>query len=255
MTSYYVLTGASMLLLVLGLVMVLSSSSVESLAAGRSPYSVFFNQAQFALVGLPLMWVASRLPSRVYQSSAWLILGGAAVFQLLVYVPGIGASINGNQNWVKVGGFTAQPSEAMKLALAIWLGAVLARKRPLLHEWKHALIPAVPVSGLMIGLVLLGGDLGTALVMMMLVGGALFIAGVPARVFVGAGLAAAGSRRSSAARSATRRARATRRSTAGSGSRPAAGAGSGSGRAARSGRTSPRRTTTSSSRSSARSSV
>ena len=61
-TSYYVLTGATALLLVLGLVMVLSSSSVESLAAGRSPYAVFLNQAQFALAGLPLMWVASRLP-------------------------------------------------------------------------------------------------------------------------------------------------------------------------------------------------
>ena len=183
-TSYYVLTGATALLLVLGLVMVLSSSSVESLAAGRSEYAVFLNQAQFALIGLPLMWVASRLPVRFYRKVAWPMLGVATAVQLMVYIPGIGYSIQGNQNWIKVAGLSAQPSEAVKLALAIWLGAVLARKRPLLAEWKHALIPAVPMAAAVIALVLAGGDLGTAMVMMMLVGGALFIAGVPIRVFV-----------------------------------------------------------------------
>jgi cell division protein FtsW len=189
-TSYYVLTGATTLLLVLGLVMVLSSSSVESLAAGRSPYAVFLNQAQFALVGLPLMWVASRLPVRFYRSLAWPILGAATVFQLMVFIPGLGVAVNGNQNWVRVAGIQAQPSEVLKLALAIWLGAVLARKRSLLGQWKHALIPAVPVAAAMIGIVLLGSDLGTAMVMMMLVAGALFIAGVPKRVLAGTVIAA-----------------------------------------------------------------
>ena len=191
-TSYYVLTGATALLLVLGLVMVLSSSSVESLAAGRSPYAVFFNQAQFALAGLPLMWVASRLPVRFYRKVAWPILGAATVFQLMVFIPGLGVAIQGNQNWVRVAGFTAQPSEAGKLALAIWLGGVLARKRPLLADWKHALVPAVPVAVVLIGLVLLGDDLGTAMVMMMLVAGALFIAGVPMRAFATAVVGALG---------------------------------------------------------------
>ncbi|PVU81613.1 putative lipid II flippase FtsW [Cellulomonas sp. WB94] len=191
-TSYYVLTGATALLLVLGLVMVLSSSSVESLAAGRSPYAVFLDQARFALLGLPLMWVASRLPVRFYRTMAWPILGAATVFQLMVFIPGLGFAIKGNQNWVRVAGFTAQPSEAVKLALAIWLGAVLARKRPLLGEWKHALIPAVPVAAAMIGLVLIGNDLGTAMVLMMLVVGALFIAGVPLRVLGASVIAALG---------------------------------------------------------------
>ncbi|NMM17196.1 MAG: putative lipid II flippase FtsW [Cellulomonas sp.] len=193
-TSYYVLTGATALLLVLGLVMVLSSSSVESLAAGRSPYALFLNQAQFALIGLPLMWVTSRLPVRFYRRFAWPILGAAAIFQLTVYLPGLGVTIQGHRNWIRVGGLSAQPSEALKLALAIWLGAVLARKRPLLGQWKHALIPAIPVAVAMIGLVLIGGDLGTAMVMMVLVAGGLFIAGVPLRFLttaVAAGVAAA----------------------------------------------------------------
>ncbi|MFI2752646.1 putative lipid II flippase FtsW [Cellulomonas sp. P22] len=186
-TSYYVLTGATALLVVLGLVMVLSSSSVESMAAGDSPYAVFITQAQYALIGLPVLLAASRVPVAVYRKAAWPFLAFAALLQLLVFSP-LGVGTKGNTNWIDVGPFTVQPSEVVKLALAIWLGAVLARKKPLLREWKHAFVPAVPMACLMIGLVLVGHDLGTALVMMLLVGGAMFIAGVPLRMF---GVAAA----------------------------------------------------------------
>jgi cell division protein FtsW len=186
-TSYYVLTGATTLLVVIGLVMVLSSSSVGALSVGKSPYALFLNQAQFALMGIPVLIGATRVPVALFKRAAWWILGASAVIQLAVFVPGIGMADQGNQNWIRLAGFTAQPSEAVKLALAIWLGAVLARKRPLLREWKHALIPAIPVAGVMIGLVLAGHDLGTALVMIVLVAGALFVAGVPLRIFGFAG--------------------------------------------------------------------
>jgi cell division protein FtsW len=191
-TSYYVLVGATTLLLVIGLVMVLSSSSVESLDQGDSAYSVFFDQAKFALVGLPVLFVLSRMKVRVLQMFAWPALGVALVFQLLVFVPGLGAGVGGNQNWIRVGGISAQPSETIKLTLALWLGAVLARKLHLLQEWKHALIPAVPVAGLAVLVVLAGHDLGTALVLLMLVAGGLFVAGVPLRMFGLAALAGAG---------------------------------------------------------------
>lgn len=191
-TSYYVLIGTTTLLLVIGLVMVLSSSSVESLDEGNSPYAVFLDQAKYALIGLPALLVLSRVPSRVMQAVAWPVLGGAVVFQLLVFVPGLGCGEGGNRNWVCVGGMSAQPSEAIKLALAVWLGAVLARKQRLLHEWKHALIPVVPVAGLAVLVVLAGHDLGTALVLLMLVAGALFVGGVPLRMFGLAAVAGAG---------------------------------------------------------------
>ncbi|GAA3811347.1 putative lipid II flippase FtsW [Cellulomonas soli] len=193
-TSYYVLIGATALLLVIGLVMVLSSSSVESLDEGNSPYAVFVNQARYALMGLPLMLVLTRVPVRVLRAVAWPALVAAVAFQLLVFVPGVGCGTGGNQNWVCVGGFTAQPSEAIKLALALWLGAVLSRKQALLQEWKHALVPAAPVAGIAVGAVLAGHDLGTALVLLLLVGGAMFVAGVPLRIFgvaAGAGVAVA----------------------------------------------------------------
>lgn len=191
-TSYYLLIGATGLLLSIGLVMVLSSSTVDSLTAskGTTPYSVFLDQAKFALIGLPIAWLASRLPVRFYKAIAWPALAVAVVLQLLVLTP-LGFEFNGNRNWIALGSFTMQPSEVLKLALAVWLASVLATKRALLHRWMHVVVPGLVVAVGVIALVLVGHDLGTALIMLALVAGAMFIAGVPARVFViGGGLAA-----------------------------------------------------------------
>jgi cell division protein FtsW len=189
-TSYYLLTGATTILVVLGLVMVLSSSSVDSLAADKSPYAEFLKQAQFAILGVPVLLVMSRLPIAALKRLAWPMLIGAGVLQLLVFTP-LGLGAGGNTNWIGVGPVTMQPSEVVKLALAVWMGAVLARKQALVHDWKHAAIPVLPVGGGMVGLVLLGHDLGTALVLMLLVGGGMYLAGVPLRIFAAAGLVAA----------------------------------------------------------------
>ncbi len=182
-TSYYLVLGASGLLLAIGLVMVLSSSTVDSLSItdGRSPYYYFLNQTRYALVGLPLAWLASRLPIRAYRTIAWP--GLLAMLGVQALVPHFGKIVNGNRNWLVIGGQTIQPSEMLKLALALWLGVVLARKRALLGKWLHVLVPGVLVALAGIGLVLLGGDLGTAMIMMILVAGALFVAGVPMWMF------------------------------------------------------------------------
>jgi cell division protein FtsW len=182
-TSYYLLTGTTVLLLSLGLVMVLSSSSVESLAAGRSPYSVALNQGLYALIGVPLLWLASRTQPSVLKRVAWPLLGAAVFAQVLVFSP-LGVIRHGNRNWLVIAGQSIQPSEAAKIALAIWLGAVLARKRPLLQQWSHVAVPMVPVVVLVIGLVMAGHDLGTALILLFVVAGALFVAGIPLRMFV-----------------------------------------------------------------------
>ncbi|MCL3860122.1 putative lipid II flippase FtsW [Actinotalea sp. K2] len=184
-SSYYLLTGATVLLLALGLVMVLSSSSVDSLSLteGASPYSIFLNQAQYALMGLPLAFVASRLPVAFYKRVAWPGLALAVALQLLVF-SSLGVEVKGNRNWVQIPGLgQVQPSEFAKLALAVWLGMVLARKRHLLGQWLHVLLPAAVVAMGVVGLVLLGKDLGTAIIMLVLVAGALFVAGVPMRMF------------------------------------------------------------------------
>jgi cell division protein FtsW len=190
LTSYYLLLGATVALVCIGLVMVLSSSSIDAIADQKSAFAEFWRQAVFAGIGVPLMIAASRFPIRSWNVAAWPMLVGALVLQALVFVPGLGHAVKGNRNWISVAGLTVQPSEFCKLALIVWAAAVLTRKRQLLHEPMHALVPVVPGAALVLALVLLGRDLGTSLVVMALVATVLFVAGAPLRLFAG-GLAAA----------------------------------------------------------------
>ncbi len=189
LAAYYLVLGATVALVVLGLIMVLSSSSVESLRELDSSYTIFGKQALFAAIGLPLAVVAAWIPVRVWKALAWplLLLGFGTLLLVLV----MGQEVKGNRNWVMIGGVTLQPSEAVKLALVVWVAAVLERKRPLMHRTAHAVVPVVPVTALLIALVLAGRDLGTALVLMGLVAALMFAAGVPMRVFLVSGLLAA----------------------------------------------------------------
>ena len=177
-TSYYLLVGATGLLLVIGLVMVLSSSTITSIAAGDSPFAAFLVQARFALIGLPLMLVAARLPVRWYKRLAWPAL--LASLTMLVAVLFVGKLVNGNRNWLVLGPIQFQPSELAKLALAVWLGAVLGRKQHLLRSWGQALVPGALGLAAVLGLVMAGHDLGTALILALLGLGAYWVSGAPA---------------------------------------------------------------------------
>jgi cell division protein FtsW len=189
LAAYYLVLGSTIALVVLGLIMVLSSSSVESLRKLHSSYTIFGKQAMFAAIGLPLAVLAAWVPVRVWKALAWpLLLVG---FGALVLVLAMGQSVNGNKNWVVLAGVTLQPSEAVKLSLVVWVAAVLERKRPLMHRAVHAVVPVVPVTALLLALVLAGRDLGTALVLMGLVAALMFTAGVPMRVFAASGALAA----------------------------------------------------------------
>lgn len=188
-STYYLILGSTLALTAIGIMMVLSASSVESIAAGKSPYGDAMKQGIFAALGIFLMFVLSRVNVVWLKRLAWLGIGVALV--LLVLVQLVGDDINGNRNWINLGGFTFQPSEASKLALALWMATVLARKGRLLRQWKHVAVPVVPMAAIIIGLVLWGNDLGTAMIIMMLAAAALFFAGVPLYFFGIAGLVAA----------------------------------------------------------------
>lgn len=169
--------GSTLLLVFVGLVMVLSSSSIVSYLDNQGFFGGFWKQATFAALGIPLMLIASRLPLIFWKRWAWTMLVVGLVLQLLVFTP-LGIETYGNRNWIAIGGLSGQPSEFLKVALIVWMGAVLYAKRDLLQVTKHALIPVVPVAGLAMVLVLLGRDLGTVLVMSLIVMAALYFAGV-----------------------------------------------------------------------------
>jgi cell division protein FtsW len=195
-SSYYMILGATLALTAIGLMMVLSASSVESIANAASTveptdegaivFDFFFKQSVYAVLGVALMLGLSRLGPRVFKFLAWPGLGVAIVLLVLVLL--IGENINGNQNWIRIGNQSLQPSEPAKLALALWCATVLERKRGLIRDWKHALVPVAPLGGIILLLVMLGGDLGTAIILGMIMGAALFFAGAPIKMFTIAGL-------------------------------------------------------------------
>lgn len=184
LTSYYLLLGASTLLLTIGLMMVLSASSVYSYTTFDSSYHIFSKQLLWVGLALPVAFVAARLPRRGLRALAWPALLGAAALLSLTQL-GLGKEVNGNTNWLALGPLTLQPSEFAKLAMILWAADLYARKEKLLGDWRHALVPVVPVTGLLTALVIKGGDLGTALVLFAIILGMLWVVGAPARIFGG----------------------------------------------------------------------
>jgi len=182
LTSYYLLLGASALLLTIGLIMVLSASSVYSFKFydGNS-YRVVTRQLTWVVIGLPCAWVASRLPHRWIRRLAWP--GYFVSLTLLLLTAFLGVERNGNQNWLALGPLTIQPSEIAKLALVLWAAHVYAHKDRRLGSLHETMMPVVPGLLLATGLVVFGRDLGTALVLFAILLGMLWVVGAPARFF------------------------------------------------------------------------
>ncbi|OKI05223.1 cell division protein FtsW [Streptomyces sp. CB02923] len=188
LTAYYLVVGGSLLITVLGLVMVYSASQIKALQLGLAPTYFFRKQLFAAVLGGILMLVAARMTVRVHRTLSYPLLAVSVFLMTLVQIPGIGVAVNGNQNWINLGGpFQMQPSEFGKLALVLWGADLLARKqdKKLLMQWKHLLVPLIPVAFLLLGLIMLGGDMGTAIILTAILFGLLWLAGAPTRLFVG----------------------------------------------------------------------
>lgn len=164
---YYLLLGATLSLVAIGLIMVLSSSSVDSLQTSDSAYTYFYQQLVFAILGFPVAAVAMRIPTGVYKRLAGVGLVGSLLSLCLVFTS-LGLEVNGNRNWLEIGQITMQPSELAKLMFVLWGASVLSRKRRRLDDFVEMLVPLVPGAVLLVGLVLLGNDLGTAMVVAMI---------------------------------------------------------------------------------------
>lgn len=181
--NYFLLLGTTVFLVIFGLVMVLSSSSIESHLKFDSFYQEFSKQSLYAIIGVPLMLVVSRVPSTFWKRWAWAGLGVGMLLQILVFTP-LGLEYGGNRNWLDFQVFTIQPSELLKIALIVWIATILVAKKNLLGDWRHIAIPIVPVAGLAILLVLLGQDLGTTIVILLTIFAILYHAGVKLRFLI-----------------------------------------------------------------------
>lgn len=186
MTTYYLLMGIVSMLVGFGLVMVLSASMIVSLKENDSSFTIFLKQFLFAVVGALALWWASRRSITFWKRAAGPAYLAALVLLALVLTP-LGFGFQGNRNWLALGPVTIQPSEIAKLGLVLGGAIVLQRKRDLLGSIGHAIVPfVVPGVALVLVLVMLGHDLGTAMVICALAAGMLFAAGVGLKWFAAA---------------------------------------------------------------------
>ena len=177
---FYRLAGLTGFLVVFGLVMVLSSSSIDSLVANRDAYYIFSRQFVYALIGLTVMLVIASLPVSFIRNRVGLVL--MIGFALQLAVPFIGISVNGNTNWLSIAGFTLQPSEFLKLALIMYMGWFISNREFEMDNPQRVLYPLLAVGGGAVLLVMFGRDLGTAVIFSFIIFGTLLMAGVPGKI-------------------------------------------------------------------------
>ena len=164
-------------LAIFGCIMVLSASSVTMISQGQSPFSQVSSQIMFLVVGVLAMAGITRIPVGYYhkKSVVYAMLIVALVMQLAVVV--VGVEVNGNRNWLKLGPVQIQPSEFSKLAIIMWLAWVYSRHGDISRSIWRTLFPSIYGVGALVLLIMLGGDMGTAMVYGFIFVGMMWLAG------------------------------------------------------------------------------
>ena len=177
--TFYAIAGVVSVLVMLGLVMVLSASAVTEANQGHSPYRVFIRQAMWAGLGLVSLVLMVRISYRRWQRLVIPITLVAVTAMLAPFAPGVGSTVNGARSWIRVGPFSAQPSEFLKIAVVILAADLLTRRRNDLGDRLTTLLPLGLIATVGAGLCLLQGDLGAAIVLSAIVFSVAWVAGVP----------------------------------------------------------------------------
>jgi cell division protein FtsW len=179
---FYTLVISVALLSLFGLIMVFSASSIYSLDTKGSAGAIFIRQLLFLFISIPMVLVMSRLPLNTWRNLAKLGLVLSIIILLALRIPGVGKSVNGNTNWISLGVVDVQPSELAKFLLILWSSQLLASRISAGFIRFNVLALIAPGFIVVSGLILWGRDLGTASVMMAILGGLLFVSGIPLRL-------------------------------------------------------------------------
>jgi cell division protein FtsW len=182
----------------LGLVMILSASSVHSFAEYGSSFLFFNRQLLWSAIGIVGFIAFARLDYHRLHGFGYVLFGVVTLLLMAVLVPGIGQEVGGSSRWIAAGPLSFQPSELAKLALVLFAADVFSRKdERKLGFLSHTVLPMLPALGLLAMLIMMQPDLGTTLLLGFIGFGMLFIAGAPMlymlpMAFGGAGLALIG---------------------------------------------------------------
>lgn len=179
--AFYAIAVVVAVFVMLGLVMVLSASSINQFHQGLSPYRIFNKQLMWAGMGVIGLWVGMRVPYHFWRRLVLPALLFSCGMMLLPFIPSIGDRVNDANAWVSIGPFSLQPSEFLKLAVLLYCANLLARRHDEMGNPNRTLIPVMIVAIAGSGLCLVQSDLGSAIVLASIVFVVAFIAGAPLR--------------------------------------------------------------------------
>lgn len=163
----FLLLIMTLILVGFGLVMVFSASSGIAVVSSSYGFDALYftkRQLMWAGLGLAAMFFIMNIPFRKLSKLQLLLF--LPVLIMLILVPFIGVSINGARSWFGVGSMGIQPTEPAKLALILYLGALIAKKGEKFRDFKRGLVPVIIIVGVICGLIMLQPDLGSCLVIL-----------------------------------------------------------------------------------------
>jgi cell division protein FtsW len=187
-SAYNLLLGSAGVLIVLGLIMVLSASGIRSYFTSGSSFSIAGRQFLWFCIGIIPMWLAFKIPSKGWKRLIPSLLVVVFALELAVFIPGIGVEINGNRNWLNLGLLTIQPSEIAKFAITIWAAQVLSQLEKGAINQQRAVYSLIIGFSLISAPILVGGDLGTTLILVTILMAMLFLTGMKIRHLLGIGI-------------------------------------------------------------------
>jgi cell division protein FtsW len=190
-SGWVLLTAIVAMLCTIGLMMVLSASSVEALRSYGGAWIFFQRQIVWVTIGSAVLAIAAMADYHRWRKAVLPVLGGSFVLLLLVLVPGVGIAAGGSARWLGTESLRIQPSEFAKLGLLLFAADLLARRVDLVGDFRSVMRPLLVTTGLVAGLVIVQPDMGTTLLMVFIVFVLMFVGGVRVAPMAGLGAAAA----------------------------------------------------------------
>lgn len=183
--AYQTLIISTIALTVIGIVMVFSSSSIHSLQTKGNSFAIAGRQLFFLMGAAPLAYVMAHQKLATWKVLARLGFVIALTMELILQIPGLGKTVNGNRNWINLGPIDIQPSEFAKFFIILWAAHMLAKKEASGNNFANVVKLLTPAFGVIVVLILAGKDLGTAAVVAAIFAGLLWVSGVSGRIFGG----------------------------------------------------------------------
>jgi cell division protein FtsW len=183
LASFHLVLALTGVLTSIGIVMVLSASSVESFtSSGSSVYALFKKHLVFVAFGAVAFWAGLRVPLKRLRALSSAAMMFCLVMLVMVLTP-LGSAGGGAQRWFVLGPVSIQPVEVAKVALTLWGAHILVVKLNVLHQWRHLLVPVVPAALVMFALVMAQPNLSGTITLGVVLIALLWFAGAPKRLF------------------------------------------------------------------------